>query len=913
MPASVTASIASLILTLDNPNRDDLTTVQVWASMTNGFTPSAANLVYTGNAFTILLGNLTPLTTYYIRYAYISEIDPTDYELSSQLSGTPNKIDGNIIVDGSITATQISATALRGKMFVGNVLMDLGTIATSGITSTGDPTATYTLNVLDTVDFPTSGAMLIVSKTQPQWISVARYTGKTSTSFTGVSGIELASVTSGDAVLPILAMGFQTDTGGYPGGSQWITSAAGYGFRRSGGQALAIHNNYVADLFTYTSQGEYTGGLAYEFFNGVSGLATWSGYSKVIVDNNDLPTATIAVSNSYNTLTINKTNDIRLASAGSIFLVSTTVVGVKEIVYRSYSGTTITFDFTQFLDAGTYYVIPGYSITAVGGGEHIVTASNMHLVPGAIKIQKLGNISNQFTDTNFHGPVYISARQTDELPVDNLPTYALKLTGHTVPDGEMLPLAIDSLSLPTTLSADNYNGAMGIAWNAGAFVSNQEYLPIIYNTNTSPYTYYFLQGMVPEHYFSDPTSGAFDSITFDETNNVYNFNADAGSRNAYIQAYHLGLGSAPNSSLYIINAMESMAGNSTRVGVELGLTITAQALTANRNHYGYDGYVINQNQNTAAFSSNDFGGYFQAYTTTTSGNNSLSYGQLCAAYARAFHDTDDARYFAMRDVIGVYGYAQSQGNVANIQNAYGVLGYTHLSGAQGTSTASTISGTTLTIGGTVVAGFKVGDTITGTGVTAGTTITALGTGTGGAGTYTVSASQTVASTAINVSQSVGIVNAYGLYGQVAVTVAQKRITTAYLLYLTSTETGTVGTKYGVYVNSSWPNFFNGNVILDGAVHYTPTGVTPAAAGTTTLTTSTSIVICDHTATIASHTFAFPSSGLTNGQQITIAARSAITTVTLSGGTFRPAITTLAAGAYVQYTYVTSANAWYRTG
>jgi len=67
----------------------------------------------------------------------------------------------------------------------------------------------------------------------------------------------------------------------------------------------------------------------------------------------------------------------------------------------------------------------------------------------------------------------------------------------------------------------------------------------------------------------------------------------------------------------------------------------------------------------------------------------------------------------------------------------------------GSGSASTISGTTLTVGGTVTGTpFKVGQTISGSGVTAGTYITALGTGTGGAGTYTVSVSQTVGSTAI---------------------------------------------------------------------------------------------------------------------------------------------------------------------
>lgn len=59
-----------------------------------------------------------------------------------------------------------------------------------------------------------------------------------------------------------------------------------------------------------------------------------------------------------------------------------------------------------------------------------------------------------------------------------------------------------------------------------------------------------------------------------------------------------------------------------------------------------------------------------------------------------------------------------------------------------------ISGTTLTITVATSGALYIGSLLTGTGVTAGTTITAFGTGTGGTGTYTVSASQTVSSTAI---------------------------------------------------------------------------------------------------------------------------------------------------------------------
>jgi hypothetical protein len=59
-----------------------------------------------------------------------------------------------------------------------------------------------------------------------------------------------------------------------------------------------------------------------------------------------------------------------------------------------------------------------------------------------------------------------------------------------------------------------------------------------------------------------------------------------------------------------------------------------------------------------------------------------------------------------------------------------------------------ISGTTLTVASGVVGYLQIGSVITGTGVATGTTITALGTGLGGAGTYTVNISQLVGQTAM---------------------------------------------------------------------------------------------------------------------------------------------------------------------
>jgi hypothetical protein len=66
----------------------------------------------------------------------------------------------------------------------------------------------------------------------------------------------------------------------------------------------------------------------------------------------------------------------------------------------------------------------------------------------------------------------------------------------------------------------------------------------------------------------------------------------------------------------------------------------------------------------------------------------------------------------------------------------------------GTYFTGSVSGTTLTVASGVVGYLQVGSVITGTGVATGTIITALGTGLGGAGTYTVNISQLVVQTSM---------------------------------------------------------------------------------------------------------------------------------------------------------------------
>lgn len=92
--------------------------------------------------------------------------------------------------------------------------------------------------------------------------------------------------------------------------------------------------------------------------------------------------------------------------------------------------------------------------------------------------------------------------------------------------------------------------------------------------------------------------------------------------------------------------------------------------------------------------------------------------------------------------------------VAQLSGATGGVGTYSVSVPQTVaSTTITAAGGVLTVGGTVTGTFAVGDTLNGAGVTAGSYITALGTGTGGAGTYIVSASQTLSSQTIGVNSA----------------------------------------------------------------------------------------------------------------------------------------------------------------
>lgn len=103
--------------------------------------------------------------------------------------------------------------------------------------------------------------------------------------------------------------------------------------------------------------------------------------------------------------------------------------------------------------------------------------------------------------------------------------------------------------------------------------------------------------------------------------------------------------------------------------------------------------------------------------------------------------------------IGAYAFRVACGTKDNGNWVlFGAKG-TMLTGSKGAVVTGSIAGTDLTVTAVTSGVLNIGQTITGVGIAAGTTITALGTGVGGNGTYTVSSAQTVAATAVTATDT----------------------------------------------------------------------------------------------------------------------------------------------------------------
>jgi hypothetical protein len=98
MAATLYPGIKSLHLLLDTPYdtirtddiRDDIVGVRVWISTSSGFDPQSGGgtLVFDGLSLSVTISNLEVNTVYYVKYAFISAIEPEVFTVSDELTAT---------------------------------------------------------------------------------------------------------------------------------------------------------------------------------------------------------------------------------------------------------------------------------------------------------------------------------------------------------------------------------------------------------------------------------------------------------------------------------------------------------------------------------------------------------------------------------------------------------------------------------------------------------------------------------------------------------------------------------------------------------------------------------------------------------------------------------------------------------
>jgi len=166
--------------------------------------------------------------------------------------------------------------------------------------------------------------------------------------------------------------------------------------------------------------------------------------------------------------------------------------------------------------------------------------------------------------------------------------------------------------------------------------------------------------------------------------------------------------------------------------------------------------------------------------------------------------------------------------VAQLSGTAGGVGTYQVSVSQvASSTSLTLTGAGLTVSAVTTGTLAVGQTITGSGIAAGTTIIARGTGTGGTGTYVVSVSQTFASGTITASGGTLTVTAVGS-GAIYLndTISGSGVTVG--TYVSGFLTGTGGT--GTYLVSASQTASSTTITVAAGVETKWYAASTAAAG-----------------------------------------------------------------------------------
>ena len=158
---------------------------------------------------------------------------------------------------------------------------------------------------------------------------------------------------------------------------------------------------------------------------------------------------------------------------------------------------------------------------------------------------------------------------------------------------------------------------------------------------------------------------------------------------------------------------------------------------------GVNVYIVDETDRYCWFISNPSAATFTgSISTTTLTVTSVLSGTIAVGQAIFGNN------ISQNTVITALGTGTGGTGTYTVSNSQTTASTTINSTAAPAIVTADISGTTMTVSAVTSGTLQIGQTIEGAGVTNGTIIKAFGTGSGGTGTYTVSASQTVASTSI---------------------------------------------------------------------------------------------------------------------------------------------------------------------
>lgn len=175
--------------------------------------------------------------------------------------------------------------------------------------------------------------------------------------------------------------------------------------------------------------------------------------------------------------------------------------------------------------------------------------------------------------------------------------------------------------------------------------------------------------------------------------------------------------------------------------------------------------------------------YFNGFTNSTVTPGNLIFAQYYSVAVSAYLRGGNIAALSLSDLqaitgslnIVIDGYAHNAAScnlsaATSFSSAASII-QTAINGSLSTINTMTaaIAGTTLTVSAAAGSPIAVGQTVQGVGVTAGTRITALGTGTGGTGTYTVNNTQTVASEAMTTVPTSAVVTYDSVSGAFVIT------------------------------------------------------------------------------------------------------------------------------------------------